>query len=153
MNKKIYRIGRGVYHHESKAALQASKAAAAKAMKGGKKGEDAKTEFKDKVKIGRYNAMTEHDLTEKSITPMGGFPHYGQVLHDYIMVKGCVVGPKKRVITLRKSVRAQTNRNALEQVELKFIDTASKFGHGRFQTAEDKLKFQGPLKRTRVAKK
>jgi len=153
MNKKIYRIGRGVFHHESKATLQASKAAAAKIIKGGKKGEDAKVELKDKVKIGRFNAMTEHDLTEKSITPMGGFPHYGQVLHDFIMVKGCVVGPKKRVITLRKSVRPQTNRNALEQVELKFIDTASKFGHGRFQTAEDKLKFQGPLKRTRVAKK
>ena len=32
----------------------------------------------------------------------GGFPHYGEVNEDFIMVKGCVVGPKKRVLTLRK---------------------------------------------------
>jgi hypothetical protein len=33
---------------------------------------------------------------------MGGFPHYGEVNNDFIMIKGCCVGPKKRVITLRK---------------------------------------------------
>lgn len=32
----------------------------------------------------------------------GGFPHYGVVNNDFLMLKGCVVGPKKRVITLRK---------------------------------------------------
>lgn len=48
------------------------------------------------------NASTDYDLTEKTITPMGGFPHYGEVNHDFIMIKGCCVGPKKRVITLRK---------------------------------------------------
>lgn len=32
----------------------------------------------------------------------GGFPRYGEVRNDYIMIKGCVVGPKKRVLTLRK---------------------------------------------------
>lgn len=32
----------------------------------------------------------------------GGFPHYGEVNEDFLMVKGCVVGPKKRVLTLRK---------------------------------------------------
>jgi large subunit ribosomal protein L3e len=102
---------------------------------------------------GKYehtNAVTEFDHTEKSITPMGGFPHYGQVLEDYVMVKGCIVGVKKRAITLRKSLRPQTSRNALEAITLKFIDTSSKFGHGRFQTADDKLKFQGPLKRTQA---
>ena len=29
-------------------------------------------------------------------------PHYGTVNEDFLMVKGCVVGPKKRVLTLRK---------------------------------------------------
>jgi len=33
---------------------------------------------------------------------MGGFPHYGEVNNDFLMIKGCCVGPKKRVITLRK---------------------------------------------------
>lgn len=32
----------------------------------------------------------------------GGFVHYGEVTNDFIMVKGCVVGTKKRVLTLRK---------------------------------------------------
>lgn len=50
----------------------------------------------------KNNASTEYDLTDKSITPMGGFPHYGEVNNDFIMIKGCCMGPKKRVITLRK---------------------------------------------------
>jgi len=96
---------------------------------------------------GKNNATTEFDLTEKTITPLGGFPHYGIISEDYIMLKGCISGPKKRVITLRKALETQTSRNALEKVSLKFIDTSSKFGHGRFQTADEKLKFMGPLKR------
>lgn len=50
----------------------------------------------------KNNAATEFDPTEKTITPMGGFPHYGEVRNDFIMLKGCIMGPRKRVITLRK---------------------------------------------------
>ena len=99
------------------------------------------------LKVEQNGATTDHDLTEKAITPMGGFPHYGEVTEDWIMLKGCVVGPKKRVITLRKSLLPQTSRDALENIDLKFIDTSSKFGHGRFQTTEEKRKFFGVLKR------
>ena len=35
----------------------------------------------------------------------------------------------------------QTKRRALEKIDLKFIDTTSKFGHGRFQTVEEKKAF------------
>jgi len=91
-----------------------------------------------------YNASTDADLTDKTITPMGGFPHYGEVNEDFIMIKGCCVGTKKRVVTLRKTLLNQTSRNALENIELKFIDTASKFGHGRFQTKAEKNAFMGP---------
>ena len=44
------------------------------------------------------------DLTEKNITPMGGFPHYGVVRDDFLILKGCVCGPKKRLLFLRKSL-------------------------------------------------
>lgn len=54
------------------------------------------------LQVVKNNASTEYDLTEKSITPMGGFPHYGEVNNDFLMIKGAVVGSKKRVITLRK---------------------------------------------------
>jgi len=118
----------------------------------GQNGYHHRTEMNKKVyKIGKggaeNNATTEFDLTEKSITPIGGFPHYGQVREDYMLIKGCVVGPRKRVVTLRKSLFEQTSRNALEQVTLKFIDTSSKMGHGRFQTMEEKNKFMGMRKK------
>ena len=45
---------------------------------------------------------------------------------------------------------SQTSRNALEEITLKFIDTSSKFGHGRFQTADEKSKFMGVLKKDLV---
>jgi len=86
-------------------------------------------------------ATTEFDLTEKGINPVGGFPHYGVVRNDWIMMKGCVAGPKKRVLTLRKTIVPSTRRE--EPLGIKFIDTSSKFGHGRFQTLEEKYKFMG----------
>jgi len=99
------------------------------------------------------NAKTESDLTSKPITPMGGFPHYGIVTEDFLLLKGAIPGVKKRVITLRKSLITQTSRPALEQVNLKFIDTSSKFGHGRFQTEDEKRKYMGVTKKRAVLKK
>lgn len=55
-------------------------------------------------------------------------------------------GTKKRCITLRRSLVPQTSRTALEEIKLKFIDTSSKFGHGRFQTSDEKFKTLGRLK-------
>jgi len=94
-----------------------------------------------------WNAQTATDITKKTITPMGGFPHYGIVKQDFVMVKGSVVGTKKRVVTLRKSCWPQTSRRAEEKIELGFIDTSSKFGHGRFQTDAEKLSFMGKQKK------
>jgi len=121
----------------------------------GQNGYHHRTEMNKKVyKIGKglaggaeNNATTEFDLTEKSINPVGGWPHYGIINEDYIMLKGAIVGPKKRIITLRKALFEQTNRNAAEEITLKFIDTSSKFGHGRFQTLEEKGKFMGMRKK------
>lgn len=128
----------------------------------GQKGYNHRTEINKKIyrigkgihtkdgKVVKNNASTEYDLTEKTVTPMGGFPHYGEVNQDFIMLKGCCMGPKKRVITLRKSLLVHTRRRAMEKVSLKFIDTSSKFGHGRFQTPEEKQNFMGPLKKDRI---
>ena len=69
------------------------------------------------------------------------------------MLKGCVVGTKKRVLTLHKSLLVQTKRWALEKIDLKFIDTTSKFGHGRLQTMEEKKAFMGPLKKDLIARR
>jgi len=100
--------------------------------------------------ISDKTAWTENDMTDKGITPVGGFPHYGVVTNDWVMIKGSVQGPVKRVVTLRKSLVQQTKRVATEKINLKFIDTSSKFGHGRFQTLEEKSKFFGVLKKDRI---
>jgi len=120
----------------------------------GQNGYHHRTETNKKIyKVGKSiaqdpnNASTEADPTQKSITPMGGFPHYGIVKDDFLMIKGSVMGTKKRVITIRKSLHSHTKRSALEEIELKFIDTSSKFGHGRFQTSKEKADFYGPVGR------
>merc|ERR1719223_96895 len=116
----------------------------------GQRGYHHRTEINKKVyRIGKNlkedpnGAMTENDLTEKGITPMGGFSHYGEINEDWVMLKGGVMGPRKRVITLRKTLLPQVSRKATEEINLKFIDTSSKMGHGRFQTSEEKAKFYG----------
>ena len=38
-------------------------------------------------KLVKNNAATEYDIADKSINPMGGFPHYGEVKQDFIMIK------------------------------------------------------------------
>jgi len=117
----------------------------------GQNGYFHRTELNKKVyRIGKAatpSGKTEADLTDKGITPMGGFPRYGVVNEDFVMIKGACPGVKKRVITLRKSLLAQTSRVAKEHISLKFIDTSSKFGHGRFQTSDEKSKFLGALKK------
>jgi large subunit ribosomal protein L3e len=118
----------------------------------GAMGFNHRTEMNKKVyRIGvkgdaSHKATTDFDVTDKEITPMGGFPYSGIVKEDYVVIKGCCPGTKKRVITLRNSLFPQTSRNALEEVKVTFINTASKFGHGRFQTTDEKFKVLGPLK-------
>lgn len=122
LNKKIYQIGKSV------------------------KMDPESKDYKKGVNEINYNAMTAADLTKKVITPLGGFPKYGVITNDYLMIKGGIPGTRKRVITIRKSLYCHRKRSELEEINLKFIDTSSKFGHGRWQTPEEKLKFLGPKK-------
>uniref|UniRef100_A0A2P2HW42 60S ribosomal protein L3-like n=1 Tax=Hirondellea gigas TaxID=1518452 RepID=A0A2P2HW42_9CRUS len=128
----------------------------------GQKGYHHRTEINKKIyrvgagiqakdgKLVKNNGATDYDLTEKSITPMGGFPHYGEVSQDFIMIKGGCVGTKNRILVLRKSLIQQVKRSALEKIDLHFIDTSSKVGHGRFQTSAEKRAFMGPMKKDRI---
>lgn len=126
----------------------------------GQKGYHHRTEINKKIyrigkscltTDGKKNASTEYDTTVKTINPMGAFPHYGLVNQDFVLIRGCCMGSKKRPITLRKSLITHTKRFAFEKINLKWIDTSSKFGHGRFQTSAEKKTFMGKTKRDRVA--
>ncbi|KAL0284805.1 UNVERIFIED_CONTAM: 60S ribosomal protein L3-1 [Sesamum calycinum] len=50
---------------------------------------------------------------------MGGLPHHGVMKDDYLMIKGCCVGPKKRIVTRGQTLLNQTSRVALEEIKLK----------------------------------
>jgi large subunit ribosomal protein L3e len=95
------------------------------------------------------NATTDFDITDKTITPLGGFLRYGPVRNDFLLVKGSVSGPVRRVITLRRPMAPQTSRLLLEKISLKFIDTSSKMGRGRFQTQKEKKQWYGTRKADR----
>jgi len=117
----------------------------------GQRGFHHRTEINKKIyrvgKAGPNSGGTEFDLTKKDINPMGGFPHYGLVRSDFVIIKGCCPGTKKRAITLRKSLSVNFKRSAQEVVQLKWIDTSSKFGHGRYQTDAEKRKVMGFVKK------
>jgi len=132
----VPRAGQKGYHHRTKANLKIYRIGKGIHHEGGKVVHD--------------NASTEFDLTKKSITPMGGFPHFGEVNEDYVMLKGSVQGPIKRVVILRKALAPGTSRTALEKIQLKWIDTSSKLGRGKFQTTEEKNRFLGPQKPKRL---
>ena len=89
------------------------------------------------------SCMTDQDLTEKGINPVGGFPQYGLINEDFLMIKGATTGVPNRVLTLRKSIVPPSKRHHSEALNVKFIDTSSKVGVGRFQTIEERHKFQG----------
>jgi len=130
----------------------------------GQKGYHHRTEINKKVyrvgkgihakdgKLVKNNGATDYDLTEKTINPMGGFPHYGIVNNDFIMIKGGCVGTRNRILVMRKSLQPRVTRSALEKIDLHFIDTSSKLGHGRFQTNVEKRQFMGIQKKERLAR-
>ena len=119
----------------------------------GQLGYHSRTEINKKIyRVGagevrgvKNNATTANDIVEKNITPMGGFPHYGHVKQDFLLIKGGVFGTRKRHLIMRKSVMNPTFGAATEKLNIKFIDTSSKHGHGRFQTFEEKDRVLGPL--------
>jgi len=93
-----------------------------------------------------FKGSTSCDLTDKNITPMGGFPKYGMIKDDYVMIKGSIPGPSCRMITLRHRSLFQNIHFLHDQSRIKFIDTSSKFGHGRFQTTIEKNNMFGVIK-------
>lgn len=133
----VARVGQNGYHHRTELHKKIYKVYQ----------HEYDSEKPEDQKIDTTSCQTEKDLTKKGINPMGGWKHYGLVQNDYVMIKGSCPGCVKRPITLRKTLHAQSTTLATEEVTLEFIDTSSKFGHGRFQTASEKEKFMGPLKR------
>jgi large subunit ribosomal protein L3 len=55
------------------------------------------------------------------ISPKGGFKNYGEVKGDYLLLKGSVMGPAKRLIKLRKAARK--SRYPAEAPQVTYLNT------------------------------
>lgn len=60
----------------------------------------------------------------QEINPAGGFSHYGVLKNDYILIKGSIAGPQKRLIRLRRASRKTAI--AVKVPEIKYISLESK---------------------------
>lgn len=83
--------------------------------------------------VPRAGQMGFHNRTERNkrillmgsdaerITPSGGFKRYGELNGDYVLLKGSVMGPSKRLIKLRKAARK--SRFPKEAPQITYLDT------------------------------
>ncbi|WP_457591300.1 50S ribosomal protein L3 [Geoglobus sp.] len=84
----------------------------------GQMGFHQRTEYNKRVlKIGENG---------EEITPKGGFPHYGVVRNEYVLVAGSVPGPVKRLVRMRDAIRPPFEQ--YEGVNLIYVSTSSKQG-------------------------
>ena len=58
-------------------------------------------------------------IGDKGLTPKGGWVNVGELKGDYIILKGSVPGPRKRLIMLRKGIRTHAKHE--EKVDIKEI--------------------------------
>ena len=85
----------------------------------GQMGYHQRTEFNKRIlKIGDNG---------EEITPAGGFPHYGIVRNQYVIIHGSIPGPVKRLVRFRDAIRYLKGVK-VEKPEITYISTMSKQG-------------------------
>ncbi|MBI5389435.1 50S ribosomal protein L3 [Candidatus Woesearchaeota archaeon] len=65
--------------------------------------------------------------TASDINPSGGFLHYGQVKSNYVLIKGSLPGPAKRLLRLNHAIRP-TKKVASQPPTIEYTSIASKQG-------------------------
>lgn len=84
----------------------------------GQKGYQQRTEFNKRLlKIG---------IDGVEITPSGGFLHYGEVRNPYLVIKGSIPGPAKRLIRIRPAIRQGEHKIRVPVIE--FVSMRSRQG-------------------------
>jgi large subunit ribosomal protein L3 len=63
-----------------------------------------------------HKVMAVGDEKSLPLTPSGGFPHFGNLRGEYILVKGSVPGPSRRPVIVRYPVRVHTTQVKPPQV-------------------------------------
>ena len=86
----------------------------------GQMGYHKRTEFNKRIlKIASKDEVDQ-------INPDGGFVKYGLVKNDYVLVKGSLPGPSKRLVILRQPIRPNNKSEDVPQIN--YVSTKSKQG-------------------------
>ncbi len=81
------------------------------------------TGFHQRTELNKRILMVGDDPDD--INPDGGFSKYGFVGNDYILLKGSVPGPSKRLVRIRDAIRP---KGVDGEVDVRYINTKSKQG-------------------------
>ncbi len=93
----------------------------------GQMGYHQRTEYNKRI-IKYVDFVEENGVRklEMDITPDGGFPHYGVVRNQYVLIHGSVPGPAKRLVRFRDPVRQVLED--VESIEITYVSLQSKQG-------------------------
>ena len=86
---------------------------------GGQTGYHQRTEYNKRI-------LSISSAEDKAITPAGGFLRYGEVNSDYVLVKGSLPGPAKRLVRFRDATRGSDKPS--HPYEITYVSTSSKQG-------------------------
>ncbi|MEO2151605.1 MAG: 50S ribosomal protein L3, partial [Thermococcus sp.] len=92
----------------------------------GQMGFHHRTEFNKRLIAIGENGKLVLDGNEIEITPKGGFPHYGIVRSDFLMIEGSVPGSFKRIIRVRPAIRPPKKKPPVERPQITYVSRESK---------------------------
>ncbi len=84
----------------------------------GQLGFHARTEYNKRI--------LKHGRDGNEINPSSGFKHYGLVKSEYVLLKGSVPGPAKRLIRLRLPIRPPSNISIFKEPDIRYVSTTPK---------------------------
>ncbi len=93
----------------------------------GQMGFHHRTEFNKRlIAIGENGKLKLDEKHEVEITPKGGFPHYGIIRSDFLLIQGTVPGAIKRIVRVRPAIRPPAKRPPVERVQITYVSRESK---------------------------
>ncbi|WP_461867065.1 50S ribosomal protein L3 [Thermococcus sp.] len=93
----------------------------------GQMGFHHRTEFNKRlIAIGENGKLKLDEKHEVEITPKGGFPHYGIIRSDFLLIQGTVPGAVKRIIRVRPAIRPPAKKPPVKRVQITYISRESK---------------------------
>ncbi|AEH23846.1 50S ribosomal protein L3 [Pyrococcus yayanosii] len=92
----------------------------------GQMGFHHRTELNKRLIAIGENGKLVLDGNEIEITPKGGFPHYGIVRSDFMMIAGSVPGAIKRIIRVRPAIRPPKKKPPVQRPQITYVSVESK---------------------------